>query len=206
MAFSQKLVVIGSSSGGPKILRQLLTELPVVDACILIVQHMPKYINESVRKSLEKVTEMDVRLVKDGDSLKDNTIFLAPSEVHTVLENNRKLKLVEGEKVNFVRPSIDLTMQSLKSRPRLLTIGAILTGMGKDGAEGIRHIKRLEGKTIAQNEQTSIIYGMPHAAIKTGDIDYVLDPQGAARKIAELLESNCKQVESGRNAPTSMAG
>ena len=100
---------------------------------------------------------------------------------------NRMIKLVEGEKVNYVRPSIDVLMMSLNEDPITNIIGVIATGMGSDGAEGIRHIKNIGGTTLAQNEATCVIYGMPKVAFETGAIDFVLTPKGIAVKIEELL-------------------
>ncbi len=168
-------------------LTDLLAELPAIDACVLIVQHMPKFVNKSVRDEIGERASMKVRLAKDGDYLQDRVVFLAPSDVHMKVLGNRMIKLVEGEKVNYVRPSIDVLMMSLNEDPITNVIGVIATGMGSDGAEGIRHIKNIGGTTLAQNEATCVIYGMPKAAFETGAIDFVLTPKEIAVKIGELL-------------------
>ncbi len=186
----RNIVVIGASTGGPETLHKLLAELPVLDASILIVQHMPIYVNESVREEISSAANMEVRLAQDGDELQNGLIHLAPSLIHMEIMDNAEIKLVEGEKVNYVCPSIDVTMKSLKPIPSINTIGVLLTGMGEDGAKGISYIKReLGGKTIAQDRLTCVIYGMPRAAAETGDVDFVLPLEKIPGKIIELVNS-----------------
>lgn len=181
------IVIIGSSAGGPRILKRLFTGMPFLNGCILVVQHMPKFVNDSLSGVLDDCTEMKVRIAKDGDKLERGHIYVAPSEIHLELVNNRTIRLCEGEKVNFVCPSVDVTMRSVKKTPGALLIGIILTGMGKDGAEGIRHIKEMEGITIAQDEETSVIFGMPREATETGAVDFVINPDEMREKLVELL-------------------
>ncbi|NQV01948.1 MAG: chemotaxis protein CheB, partial [Bacteroidia bacterium] len=157
------IIVIGASTGGPQTLRKVVDRLPVLDACIIIVQHMPIHVNNSIRRSLSQLTDMEVYIGEDGMRLKNGTIVIAPSEVHLELDQNRTVKLIEGEKVNYVCPSVDVTMKSIQKSSEVNFIGVILTGMGSDGAEGISHVKQLGGMTIAQDEPTSVIYGMPRA-------------------------------------------
>lgn len=180
------VVIIGASTGGPQTLRRLISRLPTLEACVLIVLHMPKHVNWSIRKSISDSTRMDVRLAEDGMEMENGVILIAPSEVHMVIENNRYIRLVEGPKVNFVCPSIDVTMQSVQPEPPIKVIGVILTGMGSDGAGGIAHVRDIGGVTIAQDEETSTVYGMPRAAADTGRLDYILPPEMIGDKIAEL--------------------
>jgi two-component system chemotaxis response regulator CheB len=182
-----KIVIIGSSAGGPRILRELFTGIPFLDGSIVIVQHMPKFVNESLRDHLNNCTDMMVSVAQDGDRLEKGRVYVAPSEVHLELVNNQRIRLFNGEKVNFARPSVDVTMKSLKNEPRFALIGIILTGMGRDGAEGISHIKNIGGITIAQNEMTCAVYGMPKKAIETGNIDWVLKPDRIKDKLVELM-------------------
>lgn len=188
-AMCKNLVMIGSSTGGPETLRRILSRLPLLDAAILIVQHMPKFVNESVRAELAGESRMPIRLAADGLPLEHGVILLAPSEMHLVLDGNRTVRLIEGEKVNYVRPSVDVAMKSLRSIPRVNVIGVILTGMGCDGAEGIKHIKLRGGATIAQDEASSVIYGMPKAAADTGHVDFILAPELVGDKITEIVRS-----------------
>ena len=187
---SKAIVIIGASTGGPRTLRTVLGRLPFLDnTSVIVIQHMPRHINESIRKSLARVTAMKVKLAEDGDSLKEGVIYLSPGDVHTKIENNQCIRLIGGEKVNFVRPSIDVAMTSLGADPLTKAIGVILTGMGSDGVAGISYIKRLGGATIAQNQASSVIYGMPKLAAETGDVDFILPPEKMGDKIAELVQA-----------------
>jgi len=187
---SRTIVIIGASTGGPRTLRRVLEGFPSLDhICIIIVQHMPKHINESIRKSLARVTQMNVKLAEDGDSLKNDVILLAPGDVHLEIVDNQRIRLVDSGKVNFVRPSIDVAMKSLQVNPSINAIGVILTGMGSDGVEGVSHIKQLGGATIAQDRLSCVVFGMPRLATETGDVDFVLSPETIGDKIAELIQS-----------------
>ncbi|MFA4835201.1 MAG: CheB methylesterase domain-containing protein [Dehalococcoidia bacterium] len=183
------IIVIGASTGGPQTLSLVIARLPVLDASVLIVQHMPKYINESIVRRLAELSRMKVKLGENGEWLENGTIYVAPSDVHMKLQNNRTIELAAGEKINYVRPAIDVTMKSIQRSSGINTIGVVLTGMGSDGTKGIRHIKSLGGATIAQNEDSCVIYGMPKAAVSTGMVDFILSPEEIGDKITELV--NC---------------
>ena len=113
-------------------------------------------------------------------------IYLAPSETHLFLADNKIIRLQDGEKVNYVCPSADVTMKSLAWDLDVLFVGVVITGMGRDGADGIAHIKKIGGTTIAQDEKTSPIFGMPREAIRTGCVDFILQPDAIRRKLIEL--------------------
>jgi len=183
---STDIVVVGSSTGGPKTLRNIFSSLPRLKAGVVLVQHMPKFINDSIKRTLDRVTKMDVVVAEDGQSIEHGKAYLAPSEVHMEIMQNRRIRLRGREKVNYVCPSIDVTMKSLREIPGSRITGIVLTGMGKDGAEGISHIRRIGGTTIAQDEATSTIYGMPKAAVATGSIDYVLSDGEIREKLIQL--------------------
>jgi two-component system, chemotaxis family, protein-glutamate methylesterase/glutaminase len=179
-------IVVGASTGGPRVLTELLEMLPPLRACILIVQHMPKFINPSFVKTLSRAARTEVCLANEGDRLVDGRILVAPSEVHCTLVGNNRVHLAPGPSVNFVCPSIDVTMQSLKPPPPGGRIfGVLLTGMGKDGAAGLAHIKQLGGTTLAQCEATCAVYGMPAEAVRRGCVDYQLPPDRIARFLAQ---------------------
>ena len=184
------LIVIGSSAGGPRILKEIFSGMPLLNGSVVIVQHMPIYINQTLTSNLNGFTEMSVEIARDGSVLENGKIYVAPSEVHLKLIDNNKIHLFDGEKVNFACPSIDVTFESLKIEIGTKLIGVILTGMGKDGAKGIKHIKSLGGTTIAQNKETSVIYGMPKEAIDTGTVDFVLTPYQIREKLIELTSSS----------------
>lgn len=177
------IIIIGISTGGPKVLKTLFKGAPKLNASILLIQHMPEWINETARNSLAATTDMEVLSAEDGATLKPATIYVAPSGLHMELVNNKRIRLFEAPPVKFVCPSIDVAMLSLeKSKKKKAAV--ILTGMGKDGADGLKHIKEIGGVTFAQDEASSTIYGMPKAAADTGCVDFVGAPSEIVRRLA----------------------
>ena len=181
------LVVVGASAGGPRILKEIFTSLPRLMGCVIVVQHMPHFINESLCRTLNAQTDMTVKLAQEGDLLQNGVVYVAPSEHHLLITNNEHIRLAAGEKVNWVCPSIDVTMKSLIKKDGIQLMGVVLTGMGNDGAEGLVYMKSIGAKTITQDSETSIINGMPKEAMKTGKVDLVLSPVQIHHKlVAEL--------------------
>lgn len=185
---SADFVIIGSSTGGLKVLEALFPDLPLLKAAVVIVQHITPVVDASFATSLQRVSVMPVRLARDGDPLKAGEVLLAPGGVHLTLRNNATVHLAPGEKVNSVCPSIDVAMLSVAPLAAgMRAAGVILTGMGRDGADGIVRMKRCGAVTIAQDRSTSVIYGMPKAAADTGFVDFVLPINLIARKLRELF-------------------
>ncbi len=184
---SNNIVIIGSSTGGPRILKRLFKEMPKIKSPIILVQHMPIFMNDSLKKSIERITDMNVKIAEDREILENGTLYIAPSEVHLKIVNNMQVKLEKSEKVNYVCPSIDVTMESLKKDGNRNIFGVILTGMGKDGAEGLSYIKNIGGKTFAQDKNSCVIYGMPRAAYEKGCVDFVLSPEEIKNKIVKSI-------------------
>jgi len=168
-------------------LRELFHDMPRLNASILLVQHMPGFINESVRATLDAETQMDVLLAQDGVAIERGVVYIAPTGVHMKLVKNHRIRLAAGPKVNYVCPAIDVTMQSLVREPKFKFFGVVLTGMGDDGAAGIVHIKRLRGVTFSQNQETCRVYGMPKVAAATGCVDFVMRPVEIRDKLIELV-------------------
>lgn len=185
------LICIGISTGGPKTLTQVFRDLPPLNAAILVVQHMPRFINQSMRKSLDSCTAMDVLLAEDGSHLASATVYIAPSEVHLRVVENERIELADGPKVCYVCPSIDVTMQSLVARNGDRIMGIVMTGMGSDGANGVAHVKAIGGSTVVQDQRTSVIFSMPKAAIGTGQVDSILSLEGIRQKMISFAGSAC---------------
>jgi two-component system, chemotaxis family, protein-glutamate methylesterase/glutaminase len=183
----KNVVIIGVSTGGPVTLRDLFRELPPLNAAFVIVLHITADMDYRIAQGLDAVASMPADLARDGEFLRPGSIYLAPGGFHLELEGNQRIVLRKGPRVNFVQPSADVTMQSLTRPLSGNLIGIVLTGMGKDGAEGLRHIKSIGGVTMAQDQKSSIIYGMPKAALETGAVDFVLPPKRIAAKLVELL-------------------
>ena len=170
------MIIIGSSTGGPRVLFEIFTDLPILDASIVIVQHMPLPSNIRMARRLGQLCQMDVRIPETNTPVKERTVYIAKSEQHLVLKNNQLFILTDSEKVNFVRPSIDITMMSVLPEPGTAIAGIVLSGMGSDGAAGITHIKKIGGVTAVQDPATCTVKSMPEAAILTEKVDLVLTP------------------------------
>ena len=186
---SRKVIVIGSSTGGPKSLDAIFSAFPDgIPAGMLVVQHMPPYFTKSLAERLDSHSHVHVKEAEDGDAITNGFALVAPGDYHMTL-NSRKVHMNQKPKVNAVRPSVDITMQSIAKTYGSNVVGVILTGMGKDGAVGMKAIKERGGKTIACDEKTSIIFGMPKEAIKLGCIDKVLPLHAIAGEIVKSLRS-----------------
>jgi two-component system chemotaxis response regulator CheB len=186
---SKRVVVIGSSTGGLRALEELFSALPSgIPAGILVVPHMPPYFTRSLAERLDKHSAVHVKEGKVGDSITNGSALVAPGGYHTIV-NNGKLRLNKGTRVNIIRPSVDVTMQSIAKTYGSNAIGVILTGMGNDGAEGIKAIKERGGKTIACDENISAIFGMPKEAIKLGYVDEIVPLYEIADTIMSTVEN-----------------
>ncbi len=186
-AAKRYIVVIGSSTGGPLILQDIFTGFPRVDASILICQHLPPAFLRPFASHIRSVTAMPVEVAEAGLHADPGIILVARPGWHLLLQDNRVCRLQKSAPVNFVRPSIDVLMQSILPRTGDAILGIILTGMGRDGAEGIRHIHSLGGRTIAQDPETCPIRTMPLAAIETGAVSFVLSPQKIREYLIQVL-------------------
>ncbi|NIA23866.1 MAG: chemotaxis-specific protein-glutamate methyltransferase CheB, partial [Proteobacteria bacterium] len=171
-------IVIGASTGGPKALTLLLKEFPYnFPAPILIVQHMPEGFTRQFAKHLNRDCKINIEEAKDGTLIRKGNAYIAKAGYHMMLESidedKNLIRLIRGEKINSVMPSCEPLFDSAAKIYRNNLIGIVLTGMGKDGANGIKTIKNFGGITIAESKNTAMIFGMPKAAIETGAIDFV---------------------------------
>ena len=172
-------LLIGSSTGGPKMVEHVLSELPLdADFRVLIVQHMPDGFTDRFAKRIDARSDYDVWEAGHGDRIGGGEALVAPGGKHMIVSNYHngrlRVKLTEDPPVNSVRPAVDMTMNSAAEVITDPLFGVILTGMGEDGAAGIKAIKAVDGRTIAQDEETSAVFGMPKRAIETGYVDDVL--------------------------------
>ncbi|MBN2105190.1 chemotaxis protein CheB [bacterium] len=181
------IVIIGASGGGPRALNMIFTGLPSLAGSIIVVQQMPKYINASFCESLNQLTEMNVIEAADETPLNEGCVYIAPSEKHIQITKNRMIHLFNGDKVNWACPSVDVLMKSIEWEPPMRVIGIILSGLGQDGAEGIKHLKKIGGFTIAQDESSAAIYGMPKSAVETNQIDWQLTPEQIRLRLIHLV-------------------
>lgn len=188
----RNIVVIGSSTGGPKLLNEMFREMPVLNAAVVIVQHVPPRFDQAIADRLNELSPMDIKLAASGDVLHNGKGFFAPANSHVRIVNNRVIQLAgrdyDKEKLaTCCCPSIDVTMKSLCKSTNGKIIGVVLTGMGSDGAEGIVHIKHIGGITLAQDEASCVVFGMPRVAIATRKVDHVLPGENMAAMIQKQL-------------------
>jgi two-component system chemotaxis response regulator CheB len=170
----EKIITMGASTGGPPALEQILVQLPKNTPPILVVQHMPPGFTDSFAKRLNRLCRFEVKEAKDGDVVKQGQALIAPGGYHMRLTGEGKVKLDRGPAVHSVRPAVDPMMKTTAEIYGSETIGVILTGMGRDGASGMKVIKEKGGRTVAQNEETCTVFGMPKVAIQEGGVDKVL--------------------------------
>jgi two-component system chemotaxis response regulator CheB len=169
-----RVCVIGISTGGPAALSEVIPELPPdLRVAIVIVQHMPAGFTGPLAERLDAASHVSVSEARTGDRPLPGTVLIAPGDRHLEFDDRGAVSLTDGPQVNGCRPAADVTMISAARVYGRRTLALVMTGMGKDGAEGALAIKRAHGKTLAQDQATSVIYGMPKAAVDAGAIDEV---------------------------------
>lgn len=189
----KKVVAIGASAGGPLALERIFSDLKVdLPASILVVQHLPAGFTSSLVKRLNSLISFEVKEARGGESVEPGVAYFAPSGYHLTVSAKRgkqgKLKLDKGQPVFNLRPSVDKLMASVAAFYGRAALGVILSGMGKDGALGMKAIKNKGGKTLAQDEKTSVVFSMPKAAIAQGAVDRVLPLGRIAKEIEKIVE------------------
>lgn len=181
------VIAVAASAGGVTALRRVLSPLPErFPAAIVVVQHLDPRHRSLLVDILSRRTALHVVQAEAGDILRPGTVYIAPPDRHLLIDPGRKISLSQSELVHFVRPSADLLFESVAATCRDRAIGVVLTGTGTDATMGVRAIKKMGGTVIAQDEETSEFFGMPGAAIKTGEVDFVL-PLGEIPSALETL-------------------
>ena len=190
---TEMVVCIGASTGGTEALREVLEALPANSPGIVIVQHMPESFTRAFAKRLDGLCEVDVKEAEDGDTVMRGRVLIAPGGLrHTMLERQGARYVVsvrEGPLVSRHRPSVDVLFRSAARNAGANAVGIILTGMGDDGARGLLEMKQAGARTFAQDEATSIVFGMPKEAIARGAADKVIPLGSVAR---ELLHATAR--------------
>lgn len=182
------VVVIAASTGGPKALVYLMSKLPEkIKAPILIVQHMPKNFTKSFADRLDQESKIKVVEAKDGMNIQKNMVYLSPGDFHMIIKDGN-IGLNQDKKLHGVRPAADYLFQTAAREYRENTLGIVLTGMGKDGTDGMANIKDLGGFNIAQSEKTCIVYGMPGSAVKRGVVHEIMDLEDISTALNKAIE------------------
>ncbi len=182
-------VVIGASTGGPKALQEVLTKLPGnLGVPVLVVQHMPEGFTKVFAERLDKICNLKVVEAADGMHIEKNTIYIAKGGLHMKVNNGKNINLDNDPAIWGVRPAVDKLFDSAIRVYGANLLSVILTGMGRDGADGTKNIKDNGGITISEDKSTCTIYGMPKAAYETGKVDLVVPLNKIAEKIIEIVQ------------------
>ncbi len=188
---SKKLVLIGSSTGGVQTLTNIFSRLPKNVPGIVVVQHMPKAFLESLALQLDKKLELDVKIAENNTPITAGTILIAPGDVHTAVVKKSGLyyiSLIEGNPVGFHRPAVNILFQSASKIADKNILGVILTGMGEDGAKGMAMMREKGCRTLGQDKNSSIVYGMPKRAFEMGGVEKQFSTSEIPKKIVEFGE------------------
>ncbi|OPY85215.1 MAG: Chemotaxis response regulator protein-glutamate methylesterase [Smithella sp. PtaU1.Bin162] len=187
---SNKVIAIGASTGGTEALKKVLTKMPPNSPGIVIVQHMPANFTTAFAARLNDICQVSVKEAEDNDSVVPGTALVAPGNFHMLLRRSGARYYVEiktGPMVYHQRPAVDVLFKSTAQYAGANAIGVILTGMGADGAEGLLEMKKMGAGTIAQDEKSCVVFGMPKEAIKLGAADKVVSLEMIASEIIKMV-------------------
>ena len=186
-----KLVAIGTSTGGPQALQNVITQLPGNLPCgVVVVQHMPAGFTKALADRLDSISQISVKEAEDGEMIRSGHVYIAPGGFHLRVQADgslRRIRLGQDPPVGNHRPAVNVMYESVASIGRNL-VAVIMTGMGADGCEGMKKIKHSGGYSIAQDASTCVVYGMPKAVVDAGLADEVRPVQGIARAIVEAVK------------------
>jgi two-component system chemotaxis response regulator CheB len=181
------VAAIGVSSGGPRVLDAILSQLPAdLSIGLLVVQHMAEGFMPGLIEWLRQRCPLDVRVAADGDAIEPGRVLFAPDGAHLVALPSGRIRLSDAEAVSGHRPSVDVAFGSLATVYGARAAGIVLTGMGVDGAAGLLAIRQAGGVTMVQDEASCVVFGMPRAAIELGGAERVLPPAGIVDALKNL--------------------
>lgn len=187
----EKILAIGTSTGGPRALQEIITRLPGNLPCgAVIVQHMPPGFTRSLAERLNSLSSLTVKEAEHNDIILPGMVLIAPGDYHMIVEregNKKVVKLNQSPPIGGHRPAVDPMMDSVAKVYGKQSVGVILTGMGHDGAKGIQAIKEQGGYTIAEDQSTAVVFGMPKSAIELGVVDKVAPLSAIAAEIVKAI-------------------
>lgn len=192
---TDKVIVIGSSTGGTTAIYDILSSLPIDLPGIVIVQHMPLRFSETFAKRLDNSLNLTVKLAKDGDRIQNGFVYIAPGELHcsiTVSGAKYLIKLKKGPRVNYHKPSVEVLFNSAAVNAAGNAIGIMLTGMGEDGSMAMRKMKDAGSFNIVQDEKSSVVWGMPGKAVEYGAASIVVPLENIAGELCNYIKRNFK--------------
>ena len=183
------IIAIGASTGGTEAIREILEEMPADSPGIVITQHIPENFSKSFAERVDKLSSMKVYEAVDGQQIMAGHAYIAPGNQHLLIERSGAryiCRLNDGELVNRHKPSVNVLFRSVANQVGRNAIGVILTGMGDDGADGLREMKEAGAITIAQDEQSSVVWGMPGEAVKRHCVDEILPLSKISSRLISL--------------------
>lgn len=186
---TDKIIAIGASTGGTEAIKDVLVRLQPDCPGVVITQHIPPVFSRSFAARMNQCSPLIVCEAEDGQQIRPGHAFVAPGDQHLLVVRDGaryRCKLDDGPLVNRHKPAVDVLFDSVAEHAATNAVGVILTGMGRDGAKGLRRMHNAGAKTIAQDEQSSVIWGMPKAAIDDGGVDSVLPLTSIAAEVTEL--------------------
>ncbi|NLM74415.1 MAG: chemotaxis response regulator protein-glutamate methylesterase [Clostridiaceae bacterium] len=188
---SDRIIAIGASTGGPDAISKILMEMPATSPGIVVVQHIPPLFSAIFAERLNSTTKLNAKEAQTGDLVEQGKILVAPGGKHMAIKKSGsgyKVECFDGEKVNGHRPSVDVLFESVAKEAGSKAIGVILTGMGSDGAKGLLTMKNSGAHTIGQDENTSVVYGMPRVAYEIGAVVEQLPLDKIAASLLECIK------------------
>jgi two-component system chemotaxis response regulator CheB len=187
---TERVVAIGTSTGGTIALEEVLTALPRVTPGIVIVQHMPEKFTAAFAERLNKLCQLEVKEARHGDRVLPGRALIAPGGRHMLLRRdgaNYHVDVIDGPLVNRHRPSVDVLFRSVAKQAGANALGIIMTGMGDDGAAGLLEMRKAGARTVAQDEESCVVYGMPKEAVKRGGVEKSVPLQAIGREILQQI-------------------
>ncbi|NIA52903.1 chemotaxis response regulator protein-glutamate methylesterase [Massilia sp. TW-1] len=187
---TERVVAIGTSTGGTLALEEVLTQLPRVTPGIVIVQHMPEKFTAAFAERLNGLCQIDVREARHGDRVLPGRALIAPGGKHMLLRRDGAqycVDVIDGPLVNRHRPSVDVLFRSVAKHAGANALGVIMTGMGDDGAAGLLEMRKAGARTVAQDEDSCVVYGMPKEAVKRGGVEKSVPLKLIDREILQQL-------------------
>jgi two-component system, chemotaxis family, protein-glutamate methylesterase/glutaminase len=192
---TNRIVAVGASTGGTSAIEAFLLPIPAMCPPMVVVQHMPPGFTKSFAERLDRDCAMEVREAVDGDLVNPGIVLIAPGNHHMVLRRSGAQYLValhQGERRHYQRPAVDELFESVADYAGSNAVGVILTGMGADGAAGLLKMREAGARTFAQDEETSVVWGMPGEAVKLGAAEFVKPLGRMAESVMNLLEGGAR--------------
>jgi len=186
---TQRVVAAGASTGGTEALREIIEALPEDAPAMVVVQHMPAVFTAAFARRLDSLARVAVKEAEAGDELTSGRVLIAPGDRHMIVlrhGSGYRVHLAAGPLVSRHRPSVDVLFRSVAQSAGAAAVGVLLTGMGDDGADGMAELHEAGARTIAQDEATSVVFGMPKEAVARGAVDEILPLASIAARIREL--------------------